>query len=194
MSASQSRAQFLLVIGPRSLAATDETRRQQVVLIRRAKQRDAAAIESLLCESFREYKRAYTVEAFDITTPGKHEIEKRIKSWKVWVAVHAHVIVGTVSAHAEGAALHIRSMAVHPSMRGHGIGKLLLARVEHFARDNGYKRLVLSTTPFLIPAIRLYEDSGFQFIGAKRDWFGTQLRSMAKQLTSLPELADNNTA
>jgi GNAT superfamily N-acetyltransferase len=174
----------LLVIGSRSFPTVDQARRQHVVRIRRARLRDAAAIESLLRESFGEYKRAYTAEAFDITTPGKHEIEKRIKNWKLWVAVHAHVIVGTVSAHAEGAALHIRSMAVHPRMRGHGIGKSLLARVEHFARDNGYKRLVLSTTPFLIPAIRLYEDSGFRFIGAKRDWFGTQLRSMAKQLTS----------
>jgi GNAT superfamily N-acetyltransferase len=173
------------VIGPRSLPAPDETRRQQVVRIRRAKQRDAAAIESLLRESFREYKPAYTSEAFETTTPGKNEIENRMKQWTVWVALHANVVVGTVSACPEGATLHIRSMAVQPSMQGQGIGKLLLARVEGFARDNGYRRLILNTTPFLIPAIRLYEDSGFRFTGAKQDWFGTQLKSMAKQLTSL---------
>jgi len=76
-------------------------------------------------------------------------------------------------------------MAVHPSLRGQGIGKLLLARVERFARAKGYERLILNTTPFLKPAIRLYEAFGFRFTGARRKWFGTQLRTMAKQLTSL---------
>ena len=143
------------------------------------------AIELLLRESFREYERAYTPQAFDLTTPRKDEIEDRIKHRTVWVALHANLIVGTVSAHPEGAALHIRSMAVHPSLRGQGIGKLLLARVERFARAKGYERLILNTTPFLKPAIRLYEAFGFRFTGARRKWFGTQLRTMAKQLTSL---------
>jgi len=159
-------------------------RRQLGVRIRKAKQGDSAAIELLLRESFREYKPAYTPQAFDITTPGKHEIENRIKEWTVWVALHANLIVGTVSAHPESAALHIRSMAVHPSMQGQRIGRLLLARVEHFACANGYKSLVLNTTPFLTHAIRLYEDFGFRFTGRERKWFGTRLSTMAKELTS----------
>jgi putative acetyltransferase len=168
----------------RSAGALNRSRRQRVVRIRRAKQRDAEAIESLIHESFREYESAYSPEAFDVTTPGKHEIKERIKNWAVWVAIHADVIVGTLSAHPERKALHIRSMAVHPNMRGGGIGNLLLAQVERFAHANGYTRLVLHTTPFLKPAIRLYENFGFRFIGRKRNWFGTQLRTMAKQLIS----------
>jgi GNAT superfamily N-acetyltransferase len=156
---------------------------QTVVHIRRAKQRDAAAIELLIRESFREHEPAYTPEAFDIATPGKHEIENRIKEWAVWVAVRANVIVGTVSAHSEGPALHIRSMAVHPSMRGQGIGKLLLERIEDFACANSYRRLLLNTTPFMDRAIRLYERFGFAFTGTEQNWFGTRLRSMTKQLT-----------
>jgi GNAT superfamily N-acetyltransferase len=163
----------------------NKARRRPGVAIRRAKQRDAAAIDSLLRESFREYKRAYTPRAFDITTPGKREIGNRIKQWSVWVALHTNIIVGTISARPEGATLHIRSMAVHPSTQGQGIGKLLLMRVERFARGNGYKRLVLNTTPFLTRAIQLYKDCGFQFTGTERNWFGTQLRTMAKQLPSL---------
>jgi L-amino acid N-acyltransferase YncA len=102
------------------------------------------------------------------------------------VAVHTNVSVGTVSAHSEGLALHIRSMAVHPSMRGQGIGKLLLQRVEDFASANGYKRLLLNTTPFMNRAIRLYEQFGFAFNGPERDWFGTRLRTMTKQLAPGP--------
>jgi ribosomal protein S18 acetylase RimI-like enzyme len=162
---------------------------RSAVRIRRAKKSDAAAIELLLRESFREYESAYTPEAFAITTPGKRQIEDRIKHWTVWVAVRAGMIAGTVSAHAEGEALHIRSMAVRTTMRGKGIGRLLLARVENFACSNGYKRLVLDTTPFLTRAIRLYRRSGFEFIGRERKWFGTRLSAMAKQLTSRPVAA-----
>jgi GNAT superfamily N-acetyltransferase len=147
--------------------------------------RESAAIEALLRKSFREYKQSYTPEAFEITTPGKCEIEDRVKHWTVWVAVRDNVIVGTVSAYLEGAALHIRSMAVHPKLRGHGIGKMLLARVEHFARTKGCQGLMLNTTPFLTRAIRLYEDFGFRFSGTERKWCGTQLRTMAKEITSL---------
>jgi N-acetylglutamate synthase-like GNAT family acetyltransferase len=163
------------------------TRHQAAIRIRKAKHRDAAAIESLLYESFLEYERAYTPEAFHITTPEKREVERRIKHWTVWVALHANVIVGTVSAHPEGEALHIRSMAVRPSMRGRDIGKMLLQHVEKFAAANAYKSLILNTTPFLASAIRLYERFGFRATGNERDWFGTTLSALAKQVTQTHE-------
>jgi GNAT superfamily N-acetyltransferase len=71
-------------------------------------------------------------------------------------------------------------------MRGKGIGKLLLEQVEDFACANGYKRLILNTTPFMNRAIRLYEGFGFGFTGTEQNWFGTRLRTMAKQLTPAP--------
>ena len=158
------------------------TRHQDDIRIRKAKHRGAEAIESPHYESFLEYERAYTPEAFYITTPEKREIESRIKHWTVWVALHRNVIVGKVSAHPKGEALHIRSMAVRSSMQGRSIGKLLLQRVEKFASDNRYKRLILNTTPFLASAIRPYERFGFQATGRERDWFGTTVSTMAKEV------------
>ena len=157
-------------------------RAQPSVQVRRAKQRDATAIALLIRQSFREHEPSYTPQAFDLATPRKHEIENRIREWAVWVAIHRNEIVGTISAHSEGSALQIRSMAVHPSMRGQGIGKSLLTRIEDFASANGYKRLLLNTTPFMHSAIRLYEAFGFGFTGTEQNWFGTRLRTMTKQL------------
>ncbi len=71
---------------------------------------------------------------------------------------------------------------------GRGIGKLLLQRVEKFALANGYKRLILNTTPFLASAIRLYERFGFRVTGSEREWFGTRLTAMAKQVTGIPHI------
>ena len=57
--------------------------------------------------------------------------------------------------------LTIRSMSVRPEARGKGVGGRLLEQVEGFARQQGCKRMFLSTTPFLHQAIRLYEQFGF---------------------------------
>jgi GNAT superfamily N-acetyltransferase len=123
---------------------------------------EAEAIASVLHEAFVEYESLYTAKAFAITTPTPREIEKRWNEGPVWVVLEDDRLVGTVAAVAKGDALYIRSMGVVPSARGHGIGRILLAEVESFARDGGLRRMLLSTTPFLYDAIRLYERFGFE--------------------------------
>jgi len=72
-------------------------------------------------------------------------------------------------------------MAVVPSARGQGIGKMLLAEVESFARAGGFKRMLLSTTPSLDDAIRLYQRFGFKRIDeGPHDLAGTPLFTMEK--------------
>jgi mannose-6-phosphate isomerase-like protein (cupin superfamily) len=99
------------------------------------------------------------------------------------VAKQNNNLVGTVSAVPQGEALYIRSMALLPTVRGQGIGRLLLQAIEEFARARDCQRLFLSTTPFLLRAIRLYEHFGFRRSneGAK-DLFGTPLFTMVKTL------------
>jgi ribosomal protein S18 acetylase RimI-like enzyme len=72
-------------------------------------------------------------------------------------------------------------MGVHPKARGRKIGEKLLEYIEDFARKNDYKRLTLSTTPFLDRAIRLYEKFGFVREGTS-NLFGTPLLTMKKNL------------
>jgi GNAT superfamily N-acetyltransferase len=101
----------------------------------------------------------------------------------LWVAALADTIVGTVSALSKGDALYIRGMAVLPVARGQKIGELLLMQIESFAFAHGYKRLILSTTPFLTRAIRLYEQFGFRRSSdGPHDLFGTPLFTMTKRL------------
>jgi putative acetyltransferase len=96
-------------------------------------------------------------------------------------------IVGTVAAVAKGERLYIRSMAVLPSARGHGIGKALLEQIEKFATEQGFQRLYLSTTPFLLSAIRLYESFGFDRTSeGPHELFGTPLFTMEKKIAAAP--------
>lgn len=151
--------------------------------IRRANVEDVAAVATLLHAAFASYEATYTPEGFAATTPAADELARRLADGPTWVATRAGVIVGTVSATPRGDALYMRSMAVHPAAQGHGLARALLAQVEDFAIAQGASRIILSTTPFLHDAIRLYERNGFlRNAEGPHTLFGTPLFTMTKPL------------
>ena len=153
------------------------------VAVRRATPGDAAPIAALLLEAFFEFEALYMPEAFDATTLDAARITRRMEEGSVWVAVHDGEIVGTTAAVNRGDALYIRGMGVLPQQRGSGIASVLLRAAEKFAAESGCQRLLLSTTPFLHSAIRLYEQFGFRRSDeGPHDLFGTPLFSMSKEL------------
>ena len=151
------------------------------IRIRMAVTEDAPSVAAVLHESFIEYKSRYTQEGYAATTPASEQIQNRIKEGPVWVAVYQDRIVGTVSAVPKGEGLYIRGMAILPAARGQRIGELFLREIEGFASERGFKRLFLSTTPFLNRAIQLYEHYGFRRSSEGPDnLFGTPLFTMEK--------------
>jgi len=151
--------------------------------VRRAVENDSARIASLLYDSFVEYKSLYTPEAFAATTPPQDQIRARLNEGPMWVAVKNKTIVGTASAVLKSEGLYVRSMAVLPTARGQGLGRLLLKAVEDYASARSCRRLFLSTTPFLCSAIRLYEHFGFERSEeGPHHLFGTPLITMVKAL------------
>ena len=157
--------------------------RRSNVQIRLAVSEDASSIAAVLQESFIEYKPLYTREGFIATTPVAAEVKKSIDEGPVWVVSDNDAIVGTVSVVPKGESLYVRGMAIVPAARGLRIGELLLRQVEVFAAEQGFKRLLLSTTPFLGRAIQLYEHYGFKrSSGGPDNLFGTPLFTMEKIL------------
>ena len=76
-------------------------------------------------------------------------------------------------------------MAVLPQKRGLRIGNLLFELIEQYAKEQGCTKLVLSTTPFLDRAIRLYERVGFvRTDEGPHDLHGTPLFTMQKELVN----------
>ncbi len=155
------------------------------VIVRRAVAEDAAAIASILQEAFVEFRPLYTPQGFSATALSTDEVLARMQEGPAWVSLWEDSICGTAAAVARGEALYIRGMAVLPSVRGKGAGELLLREVEAFATEHGYATLLLSTTPFLDSAIRLYERFGFhRTADGLSDLFGTPLFTMEKKLDS----------
>jgi GNAT superfamily N-acetyltransferase len=149
--------------------------------IRLASLEDASAIAAVLHEAFVEFKPFYTDGGFAATTPNPEQIQQRMREGPVWVAMRGGVLLGTVAALVKAESVYVRGMAVLPSSRGSGAGTALLRQVEDWAITQACPRLLLSTTPFLSSAIRLYERYGLRRTDeGPHELLGTPLFTMEK--------------
>ena len=154
------------------------------VLVREARQDDAAEIAKVLQKAFTEFEALYTIDGFTATVVSASEVAQRMSEGPLWVARWNGTIAGTASAVLKGErGLYLRGVAVLPPARGKGIASALLREIESFARSQNCRRMYLTTTPFLDSAIRLYERWGFTRVpDGNQDLFGTPLFTMAKNI------------
>ena len=62
----------------------------------------------------------------------------------------------------------LRILLVEAWARGHGLGARLVDECVRFARDGGYRKLVLWTNDILVSARRIYLAAGFELLGEER--------------------------
>lgn len=77
----------------------------------------------------------------------------------------------------------LRILLVHPSARGHHLGRRLVDECVEFARRAGYQRIVLWTNHPLAAARHIYLAAGFRLAGEERHHsFGVDLIGQAYEL------------
>lgn len=106
---------------------------------------------------------------------------------RCWIAEREGEPVGCVFLVRERAAertARLRLLHVEVAARGLGLGKALVHQCTEFARQAGYRRIVLWTNSVLTVARHLYESEGYRLVAAEeRENFGKKLTSQTWELT-----------
>ncbi|MFO7544252.1 MAG: peptidase C39 family protein [Trueperaceae bacterium] len=91
----------------------------------------------------------------------------------VWVAEQAGTVVGdAIVLYRRGfESARLYSMVVHPSRRGRGVARALLAAAEEGSRERGCIVMRLEVREDNAPAIALYQGAGYEVVGRTADYY-----------------------
>lgn len=82
---------------------------------------------------------------------------------RIWIVEKDGTVAGSIAiVAASGRDAQLRLFLLHPGLRGHGIGRILMDKAISFCKDSGYSRVFLWTAGALTVAAKLYRSAGFQ--------------------------------
>src|SRR5919201_5096352 len=147
----------------------------QEYLIRRATPSDAAALAKL-GRAVSSEPGGWLITDHDWRNVGDERrylrASRRSPHAAVFVAENEHGIVGRLSVARDShpASPHVADLGLMVAVghRRRGIGRALLERAVEWAREVGVEKLELHVFPHNEPAIRLYEQFGFEREGLRR--------------------------
>ena len=128
--------------------------------IRRAELRDADGLGRCLDAAYVPYRGRIA----DLP-PMSENCAEEIAQHLVWVAEAGGRIVGALVLMPGDDFMRLANVAVHPDLRGKGLGRRLLTLAETEARDRGFAELRLTTHADMPENLELYARNGWRRTG-----------------------------
>ncbi len=133
-------------------------------LIRSWEERDRAAAAEVIRTALAEYGLGWEPEGADRDVL-EVETYYLARGGEFWAIEQHGEIVGTAAYYPVERgekAVEIRKMYLSARVRGQGLGKFLLQKLEAAIAEKGYKTIWIETASVLKEAVQLYESSGYQ--------------------------------
>lgn len=139
-------------------------------------------LQNLLEINSKDYGLEYVTKTADEFTP--EEIKKNFsKRTKVFVALDNNKVVGTASIdkswYNNDGEFWILTVFVNVANHKQGIGKLLIKKIEEFAKTIPAKRLVI---PASVAGCEFYHKLGYEYLDVKKELNNDQMYIMEKYL------------
>lgn len=109
-----------------------------------------------------EYGWDHTFEAY-VAGPLAEFARTRNDRERIWIVEKDGQVAGSIAiVEASKAEAQLRWFLLHPSLRGQGIGRILMDEAIRFCKESRYAGIFLWTEGALTAAARLYESWGFR--------------------------------
>jgi ribosomal protein S18 acetylase RimI-like enzyme len=127
------------------------------VALRPAEPQDAPGVAACVCEAYVHYIERIGKQP----GPMLEDYAAVIDQFQVHVAVASARIVGAIVLKITDEGFYLDNVAVRPSVRGSGVGRLLLEFAEAEARRQGYESIYLATHELMVEDRALYTRIGY---------------------------------
>ena len=82
---------------------------------------------------------------------------------RIWIVEKDETVAGSIAiVEASERNAQLRLFLLHPSLRGQGIGRILMDEAISFCKENDYSQVFLWTAGVLTAAAKLYRSAGFR--------------------------------
>ena len=122
-------------------------------------------------EDFEQIKDILVSDFDDFWTPNILKNELIGENKKYIVAKYKNEVVGFAGIMINLSDTEIMNIVVKKNFRQKGIGKILLNKIIEISQKNNCENIFLEVNEKNVPAIKLYENTGFKQIGIRKKYY-----------------------